>query len=351
MERSSPSTGIRHVLRIASSLVLSVAIVVLSAGPALADPAAPTNYHSVVVAIDPQADGVEFAVVGGDAFLEVTVLPGHEVLIPGYFNEPYVRIDGDGSVWVNENSPAHYINRDRYGEVPVPDNVDAEGEPRWIRVGDDGRYAWHDHRTHWMSSDLPPAVSGTSREVVFPWEIPVLIDGRETTVRGELLWVPSQTPVAALLAGVIALLPLLAWRPGRTTLLAWVTVAAAVIALGITIAQNNGTPASVRGFPVLMVIPLVALIAALFALMYRNRSQMRARLTLLGGLSLLGWAIAVVDVLWLPMLPSSIPSELERGGVAFVLWAGIGVAVLSAATSILAARAPRDDSLPSPSGP
>lgn len=351
MRRRSGVAGIRRVVRRASSVVLAIVIVVATAGPAFADPAAPTNYQSVVTAVDPPADGVEFEVVGGDAFLQVTVLPGHEVLIPGYFNEPYVRIDGDGSVWVNEGSPAYYINRDRYGEVPVPDDVDAEGEPQWTLVADGGRYAWHDHRTHWMSADLPPAVSGATVEVVFPWEIPVVIDGRDTTVRGELLWVPSQTPVPALLAGIIALLPLLAWRRGRTAILAGLTVAAAGVAVALTVVQNNGTPAAVRGFPTLVVIPLVALLAALAALVMRTRPQIPARLTLLGGLSLVAWAVAAVEVLWLPMLPSAIPSQLERAGVAFVLWAGVGVVVLSVTTLIVAARALRPDAKPSPRRP
>ena len=60
--------------------------------------------------------------------------------------------------------PAHaiftYINDDRYGANDLAPSrlqgVDVTAlEPDWEQVATDGTFAWHDHRTHWMSSTPP----------------------------------------------------------------------------------------------------------------------------------------------------------------------------------------------------
>jgi hypothetical protein len=209
-----PLVGSRRVHR--RALVFIAALAGLTAGsiaggtPAIADPGHPTNYESTVVDVEPRSDGVRFSVAGGDAYLTVSVEPGHTVEIPGYFNEPYIRIDADQSVYVNENSEAFFINGDRYGRSEIPGYVKGS-EPSWALVGTDGFYAWHDHRAHWMSLDLPPTVTGAQRQQVFPWSVPTVVNGMTTTVSGELVWVPSRNAIPAILAGMAALLPLLLW--------------------------------------------------------------------------------------------------------------------------------------------
>ena len=91
---------------------------------AAADPAVPTNYKSTVFTVSPNTGGAEFSIVGGDAFMQIAVAPGHTALVPGYFDEPYIRIDADGTVWVNHDSPAYYINQDRFGDVSAPADAD-----------------------------------------------------------------------------------------------------------------------------------------------------------------------------------------------------------------------------------
>jgi len=70
--------------------LLTAILLVLMAGPALADPAVPTNYRSIVNVVDPQPTGVTVEVVGGDAFLSVAAAEGNTVEVPGYFGEPYL---------------------------------------------------------------------------------------------------------------------------------------------------------------------------------------------------------------------------------------------------------------------
>lgn len=325
--------------RLVAITAAALALVVLTASPALADPAEPTNYQSTVLRLTPSTNVAVFAVVGGDSFLEVTVSPGHAIEVPGYFEEPYIRIDADGSVWLNEDSPAYYINLDRYGQADIPDGVDGEGEPRWLRVASGGTYAWHDHRSHWMSPDLPPVVSGDDRQVVFPWEIPVVIDGQQAVIQGELVWIPSESAIPGLLAGVIALLPLAFWQGGRTGLLAIVAGVAALLAATVILTEMLATPADGRVFPVWIVYAVVALAAAGVALARsRVRPRLSVRLSLFSALVLLVWTVAVLDILWRPIVPSLLPEAAARALTGMVLWAAAGVAVLAMVDEVQALR-------------
>jgi len=308
---------------------------VLSVGSAQADSAVPTNYKSSVLDVEPDSTVADFAVVGGDGFLEITVAAGHTALIPGYFDDPYIRIDQDGTVWVNHDSPAYFINQDRYGRVQAPAAADGRGEPQWERVAGGGSYAWQDHRIHWMSFDLPPVVSGDHYQFVFPWDVPIEVDGRELSVRGELVYVPSRSPYPALLAGLVGLLPLVGRRSRDTvpvTLFGIVAGAVAVLATGM---QLSGTPPPVRTFPVAAAAPLLAVVLALIALVLRRMSVARW-LSLLCGLLLAVWAVANLGTLWLPVLPSSSWSDLQRVATSFVLWSGVAVAGASVAASLAA---------------
>jgi hypothetical protein len=326
--------------RVGAVVTLTAGLMVIGAAPALADPAGPTNYESTVLLVDPGTTVAAFEVVGGDAFLEVRVAPGHTVEVPGYFNEPYIRVDADGTVWLNDRARSRYLNEDRYGTSGAPEDVATDAAPEWERVASGGIYAWHDHRVHWMSRDVPPAVAGETRQLVFPWRLPVIIDGTETTVSGELFWIPSKSPIAPLLAGLIALLPLTMRRRARLQGLAFLAAAAASLAAVIIVAQTNGTPPSARGVPVWLLFPAVALVATTWSVTRgRLRSLSPMHLLLISGVSLAMWAFSTHEVLTMPILPSAIPAVLERAGVAFVAWAGAGIAVTAALEVVRRARA------------
>lgn len=314
--------------RAALAGLLAVLFLLVGTGTAQADPAEPTNYESTIFDVDPASDAARFQIVGGDAFVEVEVSPGHEVLIPGYFQEPYLRIGADGSVWVNEDSPAFYINQDRYGNVQAPPEADGKGDPRWKQVGSDGHYSWQDHRVHWMSLDLPPTIVGDRYQVVFPWEFPVVIDGAESSVRGELVWVPSRNPYWPLLAGFIGLLPLVLWDRLTTPTLAGLVGLGVGAALAIALLQLGGTPASARGVTLSVVVPAVAGVVAAVAVVLRHRVSSRALLAG-GGMLLVVWAFFNIGTLWLPVLPSAAMVELQRVGVAFVLWVSVAIVAIT----------------------
>ena len=173
----------RGLLLLAAAALL-VALDVLGAPPAAADGAGPTNFESVIDAVQPDDAPVRVEVVGGDSFLQVTAERGAEVEIEGYDREPYLRIDQDGSVFRNERSAATYINQSRDGTgVDLPADVGTDGEPRWVEVGSDGTVAWHDHRIHWMV-DTEPEVGPDG--VVQEWTVPLRVDGDEVAVSGRL---------------------------------------------------------------------------------------------------------------------------------------------------------------------
>ena len=196
--------------RIHRTAALAVLAVAATAAPAVAlDDDAP--YESLITSADGLPDGAQIEVRGGDDELVLENRSDRDVVVLGYDDEPYVRIAADGTVAVNDDSPATYLNTVRDGRVTVPDDADGRGEPRWRTLDRSGRFAWFDHRIHWMADTRPPQVTDTSqRTEVFDWTVPVDVEGRETpvTVAGSLVWAPGDddgVPVAVVVGAVVLL--------------------------------------------------------------------------------------------------------------------------------------------------
>ncbi|HAX81206.1 MAG TPA: hypothetical protein DCY40_01385 [Actinobacteria bacterium] len=325
--------------------LLAAAVVVATAPPALADPAVPTHYRSVVTELDPAVEGMTIDVAGGDAFLVVAVAPGHHLDVPGYFAEPYLRIDADGTVWRNHHSPSRFINESRYG-VEIPVEADPVAEADWRAVGNGGTYAWHDHRTHWMSRDLPPTIAGDRVQLVFPWELEVVLDGEPVTVRGELVWLPAVNPVGPMLIGLGGLIPIAWWRRGRNTLLAVCLGALGAAALLVATMQYLSTPVD-RAFPSEMILPAVSVVLAIAAVGWRSSPIRATAARLLAAIALVIWGLSSRDVLTAPVLPSALPAVVERSLVALVLETALVLAALIVVERVRAER-PVDRRRPTP---
>lgn len=209
--------------RLAALLVLVAVLTVLLAAPALAHGGGgvtdASNFTSTIAGVvtldenrqpagDGEAPGVSWRVVANDALLEVTNTSGTELLVSGYENEPYLRVGPDG-VWENRNSPATYLNNDRFGETPVPERADAQAEPDWVRRGDGPTYRWHDHRIHWMATTMPPQVKvdPSVANVVLDWTVPFTIAGDRLGLQGQLRWVPGPSAWPWLLGGLALTAP------------------------------------------------------------------------------------------------------------------------------------------------
>jgi hypothetical protein len=309
---------------------LTTVIVFAGASPAFADPAEPTNYRSQVIDVNPTSPYVEIQVTGGDSFLGIAVAPGHTAEIPGYFHEPYLRIDADGSVWGNVNSPAFYINESRFGTGGTPSNASADATPEWRQIASGGRWAWHDHRTHWMSPDLPPSVSGTRAEIVFPWDLPIVVDGVDTRVSGQLLWYPSTNPVGPIMLGLVGLAPLMFLRRRHLWPIAVAAAVAAVLALLVATSEYLATPAPGRTLPFAPLVPAIAVVASIVAIGWDRRPIRAWGASIVAGVALLVFTMRSLGTLAAPILPSSLPAALERTAVALTGWVGIVVIVLGA---------------------
>jgi hypothetical protein len=146
------------------------------------------------MSVAPPTKGLNVRIVDGDDALELRNSTGRNVMVPGYEGEPYLRFLTNGRVEVNVNSPAKYLNEERYGAVTVPKGVGAKTKPRWQLIAKGGVYTWHEHRIHWMSTEQPPRVKesgGKTLMKVFDWNVPVKVGVKRVKVSGKLWWVPT----------------------------------------------------------------------------------------------------------------------------------------------------------------
>ena len=174
--------------------VLTLVVTALAVGPAALGDSGSPNYSSKLTSVAPSVKGVTVRVVDGDDALELRNTSGLNVMVPGYENEPYLRFLVNGRVEVNVNSPARYLNEERYAAVTVPETASAEAKPKWELLAQGGSYTWHEHRVHWMSTDQPPRVKasgGAELQKVFDWVVPLSVGGKRVKASGTLWWVPS----------------------------------------------------------------------------------------------------------------------------------------------------------------
>lgn len=320
----------RSLLRVVGRIaVLVVAGLAFFASPAAADPPAPGDYTSRVTAVEPPVDGVRFDVIGGDSFLDVEVDPGIEVVVLGYDEEPYVRVSADGTVERNRNSPATYINDERYGRVSVPAHlagVDvSELDPDWETVGSGGTYAWHDHRIHWMAPNSPPAVS---RGETFGWNgtVPVIVDGEAIEVHGEITYEHDITPAVWIGAAVVAAVGLGFGLRSRLRVLGVVGLAVAAAGVYVAWATYSLSPKGVG--ETWTPVGVVAVAAVLGVATVAASERVRPIAALAAASALAGWGILRFGVLTHPVLPTTAPDVVDRGVTALALATAAALAVV-----------------------
>lgn len=170
--------------------VAALTSLLAGASPALAHQGNP-HFLSQVDSITPALKGVTVDILNRDDRLLLHNTSGQDVLIRGYQDEPYAMVRSDGTVEVNTNSPAYYLNDDRYANVDVPEGVDGKGAPQWKVIDKTGRFEWHDHRFHWMARTVPPAVHDQDvKTKIFRWKIPIDGGGERGAIAGTLFWTP-----------------------------------------------------------------------------------------------------------------------------------------------------------------
>jgi hypothetical protein len=190
---------------------IALAAALLAAAPAAAHQANP-NFLTQVDAITPRAPGLTVDVLNRDDQLSLRNGTDQDVIIWGYNDEPYARVAGDGTVSVNTNSPAYYLNDDRYGGAKVPAGVTADAPPKWKVLDRTRRFQWHDHRMHWMAKTRPPQVKNPDkRTMVFHWKVPLSVGSQKGDIAGTLFWTPEpKTPVGFVIVASVLVLVLCA---------------------------------------------------------------------------------------------------------------------------------------------
>jgi len=154
----------------------------------------PKGFKSTVTSYTPATKGIQAIMLGGDDRLVVHNNTGETLIIKGYSGEPYLRFSKD-AVYQNDRSPAVFLNSDRYANVQVPPTVSAKAKPQWEKMLPGHAFTWHDHRVHWMSPILPPAVQKDPGKThyIFNWTIPAELNGKPLTIHGTLNYVPPAT--------------------------------------------------------------------------------------------------------------------------------------------------------------
>jgi hypothetical protein len=310
------------------ALLGGLVLVVLTAAPAAADPAGPSDFRSEVTGIQPAAKGVHAEIRGGDTYLEVTVDRGHDVVVEDYNGDPYLHYRGDGTVQRNRNSPATYLNNSRKGTGTVPPNAKEGATPDWETVAHNGTYAWHDHRVHWMSEVSPPVARGQVVTGAYdPWKVPIVADGAQVEVQGILTYEKTTTPIP-FFALLLVAGGLLGWFGRKRAVVAAAGALTVASVLAIVVGRADWASNPGGGNPLLWMLPVVSLVCGAVALVPRLKAAAVVG-TLASVACLSAWVLLRFDVLTKPVLPTSLPYWLDRATTAGALGLCIAAAYLA----------------------
>jgi len=190
------------------------ALVVAALLAALLAPAAEAHfgtaklgYRSTITGVDPGMPGLRFKILYGDDQVWLDNRSGKTVVIDGYADEPYLRFS-PGGIYVNINSPAGYLNQDRYARVKPPKSANPKARPNWEKLAGGNVWAWHDHRIHYMSPIPPPQIKSSPRKPhhVFDWKVQAAENGKPFLISGSLDYKPPPESKDDFPTGLVILL-------------------------------------------------------------------------------------------------------------------------------------------------
>jgi len=171
--------------------VIALAAVLLPRGAVAHYGTAKLGYRSTIRRLEPPMRGLKLKVLYGDDQVWLDNRSGKTIIVDGYSGEPYLRY-GPTGIYVNVNSPAGYLNQDRYAKTAVPKSATADARPSWQKLAGGEIWAWHDHRIHYMNPIPPPVIKNAPRKPhhVFNWRVPLTVNGKRVFITGSLDYRP-----------------------------------------------------------------------------------------------------------------------------------------------------------------
>lgn len=233
------------------------------------DSVQPRDTVSVIDSITPALPaGVAVDIVGSDTFVRVHS-DGHDVMITGYKNEPYMHITTKGEVFVNDGSQTTLINGNRYGNVDTSSFVESPN-PVWRKIGTNGTAMWHDHRVHWMSPKQPAPIDTAG--TVLEWKVSMSVDGVPTTVAGTL-FLREKASMLWWLAGFAALLCAVVLSVRRRREFFVLTFLISMVGVAVGAMQYIGLPDGARITPLILMFSSGAAVVAAVSMFMQRRGQ------------------------------------------------------------------------------
>lgn len=261
--------------RVVGMLLLVVGAAFAVAAPAFAHNGTggdSSDYKITITGYVGDPTGVSLHVVQLGDRVELTRDGADVVFVLGYEGEQYLRLDSDG-VWENTNSPASYLNADRFAATQPPAGVTKSSAPNWSQLSTGDTIRWHDHRAHYMSTTPPDAVTRNPDQVqlVHSDHIDMTIDGRAVSADIDVSWLPkperlnwlvSASVLGALVTAGLVLMPVF---HQAMPILAIVGATASMLGQGVAVAQLviGGALIAVAVAAAVGRKPLVSTIAAL----------------------------------------------------------------------------------------
>lgn len=290
-----------------------------------------TNYESTIVSVLPAVPGLEVSTFGVTGGIKVVNKSNSEVIVLGYDNEPYLRLT-TGGTFANRNSPATYVNLRADANVPVPEQPTSSDIPDWHQLSFGNTVWWHDHRAHWMGTAPPDIVQAdpSSPHVVYEaWTVPMLVNGEQVTITGQLRWVPPPSrmnwlliTLGVFLGGVLILHVVRPIRP-----IAGLIIVAGLVG-NIFVAASRATVELASSAE--RVSCFIAAAAVVLLVVIGLASRMRSGPPLLWGLAgavLAGSGIAYLKVFSFAVMDGSAPTEHMRWAVLVELALGAALAI------------------------
>jgi hypothetical protein len=297
------------------------------------DSVQPRNTESVIEKISPAVPGgVKIEIVGGDSFVRLTAV-GIRAEVPGIENEPYIRINEDGLVEINDASVTAVFNGDRYGGIDTslmkPGPV-----PKWRTISVEGIAMWHDHRIHWMSPTEPPTID--DKGTVQPWKIRMTIAGKATVVSGTL-YLREAASVAwwLLIIPAVAIAVLLSLLRRRTFF--GLVVAASLLGVVTGFLEFTGLPEDAQITPVMLLFcagAAVLAIAASVRLIRPGAMHIAVSLNAGAGAALVVGAWLTADQVRAAYIPGIDAMWLARAAIPVMMGVGL-VSVIDGVTRII----------------